>query len=105
MASSRDDPSKLRKIALLLERLRPDIVALQEVDEDSHWNGRLNLLAYLQEHTRLGDRRGLTYEGVYGFGFGTWDFVEDDQEESAMLTLSEAVQRVVDLAAQVSNIK
>ena len=43
----------LRKIALLLERLRPDVVALQEVDEDSHWNGRLNLLAYLQEHTRF----------------------------------------------------
>ncbi len=41
------------KIAHLLERLAPDVVALQEIDEDSHWNGRLNLLEYLREHTRL----------------------------------------------------
>lgn len=41
------------KIAQLLERLKPDVVALQEIDEDSHWNGRLNLLEYLREHSHL----------------------------------------------------
>lgn len=41
------------KIAHLLERLKPDVVALQEIDEDSHWNGRLNLLEYLREHSHL----------------------------------------------------
>jgi endonuclease/exonuclease/phosphatase family metal-dependent hydrolase len=42
----------LRRIAALLGRLQPDIVALQEVDENSHWNGRINLLEYLREHMR-----------------------------------------------------
>ena len=41
------------KIAHLLERLKPDVVALQEIDEDSHWNGRLNLLDYLREHSQM----------------------------------------------------
>jgi endonuclease/exonuclease/phosphatase family metal-dependent hydrolase len=41
------------RIAHLLERLRPDVVALQEIDEDSHWNGRLNLLEYLREHAGI----------------------------------------------------
>lgn len=40
----------LDRIAHLLRRLRPDIVALQEVDEDSHWNRHINLLQYLQEN-------------------------------------------------------
>ena len=41
------------KIAHLLERLKPDVVALQEIDEDSHWNGRLNLLEYIREHAHM----------------------------------------------------
>ena len=41
------------KIARLLERLKPDVVALQEIDEDSHWNGRLNLLEYIREHAHM----------------------------------------------------
>ncbi len=40
----------LDRIAHLLRRLRPDIVALQEVDESSHWNKHINLLDYLQEN-------------------------------------------------------
>ena len=39
----------LNKIAHLLKRVSPDIAALQEVDEDSHWNKRIHLLEYLQE--------------------------------------------------------
>lgn len=39
----------LNRVAHLLHRLQPDIVALQEVDEDSHWNRRIHLLDALQE--------------------------------------------------------
>lgn len=38
----------LSRIAELLVDLDADVVALQEVDEDSHWNGRLNLLETLR---------------------------------------------------------
>lgn len=40
----------LLKIASLLHKLNPDLVALQEVDVDSHWNDRINLLEFLREH-------------------------------------------------------
>jgi len=39
----------LRKIAQLLAETGADVVALQEVDEDSHWNRRINLLECLQQ--------------------------------------------------------
>ncbi len=41
----------LNRIAHLLRRASPDVVALQEVDEDSHWNKRIHLLDYLQRET------------------------------------------------------
>ena len=37
----------LQRIVRLLQREQPDIVALQEVDADSHWNRRIHLLEYL----------------------------------------------------------
>jgi len=50
-------PGRLRKnllrIALLLRRLRPDVVALQEVDEDSHWNDRVNLLEFIRHYAEF----------------------------------------------------
>lgn len=50
-------PSKIRRnlvrIAHLLEGLKPDVVALQEVDEDSHWNGHVNLLEFLRVHAHF----------------------------------------------------
>ncbi|HEX9781546.1 MAG TPA: endonuclease/exonuclease/phosphatase family protein [Opitutaceae bacterium] len=69
-------PERLRrnltKIAHMIDRLQPDVVALQEVDEDSHWNDRLNLLEYIRVHanfphavmgvnTRRGGRKVLNY--------------------------------------------
>jgi endonuclease/exonuclease/phosphatase family metal-dependent hydrolase len=39
----------LGKIIELLVDFQPDIVALQEIDEDSRWNGNLDLLEYLRE--------------------------------------------------------
>lgn len=43
----------LRKIAGLLERLKPDVVALQEIDERSRWAGNFDHLDYLRVHTRF----------------------------------------------------
>jgi endonuclease/exonuclease/phosphatase family metal-dependent hydrolase len=40
----------LRKIAGLLDRLAPDIVALQEIDECSRWSGNFDHLDYLRVH-------------------------------------------------------
>lgn len=49
----------LNRIAKLLRRIGPDIVALQEVDEDSHWNKRIHLLDSLKQeagfaHSQMG---------------------------------------------------
>ena len=43
----------LRRIATLLERLAPDVVALQEIDENSRWAGNFDHLDYLRVHTRF----------------------------------------------------
>jgi endonuclease/exonuclease/phosphatase family metal-dependent hydrolase len=43
----------LRKIAALLDRLAPDVVALQEIDERSRWAGNFDHLDYLRVHTRF----------------------------------------------------
>jgi endonuclease/exonuclease/phosphatase family metal-dependent hydrolase len=40
----------LRKIAALLVRLNPDVVALQEIDECSLWAGNFDHLDYLRVH-------------------------------------------------------
>ncbi len=62
----------LDRISHLLRRLRPDIVALQEVDERSHWNKHVNLLdeikqgasyshGFLGIHNRRSGRKQLAY--------------------------------------------
>lgn len=62
----------LDRIAALLRRAKPDLVGLQEVDADSHWNRRIHLLKQLQEkagfadsamgiHNRRAGRRPLAY--------------------------------------------
>ncbi|MBA3848880.1 MAG: endonuclease [Opitutus sp.] len=45
--------AQLRRIAGLIQRLDADIVALQEIDENSRWAGSFDHLAYLSEHTGL----------------------------------------------------
>jgi len=37
----------LQKISKLLDELKPDIVALQEIDENSRWSGSFDHLSYL----------------------------------------------------------
>ncbi len=43
--------NNLLKIARLIKEAGPDVVALQEVDESSHWNKHLHLLEHLAENT------------------------------------------------------
>lgn len=43
--------ANLRKIARLIGELKPDVVALQEVDERSLWAGNFDHLEYLRLHT------------------------------------------------------
>ncbi len=45
--------SNLMKIARLIQRLNADIVALQEIDENSRWNGSFDHLAFLSANTGL----------------------------------------------------
>jgi endonuclease/exonuclease/phosphatase family metal-dependent hydrolase len=42
--------NNLRKIAKLIEKLQPDVVALQEIDENSRWAGNFDHLDYLRLH-------------------------------------------------------
>jgi endonuclease/exonuclease/phosphatase family metal-dependent hydrolase len=51
--------TNLLKIARLITRLEADIVAFQEIDEDSRWSGSFDHLEFLRAHT------GLAY-AVYG---------------------------------------
>lgn len=76
--SSRGIERSLRRVAHLLRTVGADIVALQEVDEDSHWNRRIHLLDFLQEqagyeHAYLGvhNRRAGVLPLAYGNGILT----------------------------------
>jgi endonuclease/exonuclease/phosphatase family metal-dependent hydrolase len=68
----------LSRVGRLLQRVDADIVALQEVDEDSHWNRGIHLLDVLQEqvgypHAYLGvhNRRAGKLQLAYGNGLLT----------------------------------
>ena len=63
----------LLKIARLIQRLGADIVALQEIDENSRWNGSFDHLAFLSENSGLpyavhgvNNRRGGRFHLNYG---------------------------------------
>jgi len=53
MTSARRIRMNLRRIAALLTRLNPDIVALQEIDECSRWAGNFDHLDYLRSFVDL----------------------------------------------------
>ncbi|MSU23957.1 MAG: endonuclease [Opitutus sp.] len=50
LTSQRKLRVNLRRIAALLDRLKADIVALQEIDERSRWAGNFDHLDYLRVH-------------------------------------------------------
>lgn len=53
LTSERKIRVNLRRIAALLARLEPDVVALQEIDENSRWAGSFDHLDYLRAHARF----------------------------------------------------
>ena len=53
LTSQRKLQANLRRIAALLDRLAPDVVALQEIDERSRWAGNFDHLDYLRVHARF----------------------------------------------------
>jgi endonuclease/exonuclease/phosphatase family metal-dependent hydrolase len=53
ITSRRKIRTNLLKIAKLLQSLQPDIVALQEIDEDSLWAGSFNQLDFLRDFSGL----------------------------------------------------
>ena len=68
--------TNLLKIARLIVRLEADIVALQEIDQDSSWNGSFDHLEFLREHTGLAhavhgvnNRRSGRFQLNYGNAF------------------------------------
>ena len=63
----------LLRIARLIQRLKVDVIALQEIDENSRWSGSFDHLTFLREHTGLAhgahgvhNRRGGRYHLNYG---------------------------------------
>lgn len=50
LQSKRSMQAHLRRIAALLVTLDADVVALQEIDQDSSWAGNFDHLEYLREH-------------------------------------------------------
>ncbi len=51
LQTRRSMQAHLRRIAALLVKLDADVVALQEIDQDSRWAGNFDHLEYLREHT------------------------------------------------------
>lgn len=65
--------ANLRRIADLLDRLAPQVVALQEIDERSRWAGNFDHLDYLRVHSRfphtvfgINNRRSGLFNLCYG---------------------------------------
>ena len=50
LTSQRKLRVNLRKIAALINRLAPDVIAMQEIDECSRWSGNFDHLDYLRVH-------------------------------------------------------
>ena len=53
LRSAKQLRAHLVKIAKLIQRLKADIIAFQEIDENSRWSGSFDHLAFLSEHTGL----------------------------------------------------
>lgn len=73
LTSARKLRSNLHRIAKLIARLEPDIVALQEIDERSRWAGNFDQLSYLRDLTGfphavfgINNRRGGLLNLSYG---------------------------------------
>lgn len=76
LQTRRSMQAHLRRIAALLVKLDADVVALQEIDQDSRWAGNFDHLEYLREHAGyphslhgVTTRRGGVFNLCYGNAF------------------------------------
>jgi len=97
LTSDRRIRRNLDRIAGLLAECGADVVALQEVDQDSHWNRRIDLLEYLRErsgfphaiwgiNTRRAGRKPLAYGNAL---LSRWPVSEADNRPFGNKTLGE----------------
>ena len=73
LQTKRSMQSHLRRIAALLVKLDADVVALQEIDQDSSWAGNFDHLEYLRQHAGYAHSlHGVTTrrEGVFNLCYG-----------------------------------
>lgn len=82
----------LRRIAALLVKWDADVVALQEIDQDSSWAGNFDHLAYLREHTGYAHAlHGVTTrrEGIFNLCYGNAFLSRHPLEEGEAVTFGQ----------------
>jgi endonuclease/exonuclease/phosphatase family metal-dependent hydrolase len=89
LQSKRSMQAHLRRIAALLVKLDADVVALQEIDQDSSWAGNFDHLEYLREHTGYAHAlHGVTTRraGVFKLCYGNAFLSRHELEEGEAVT-------------------
>ncbi len=79
----------LRRMAALLVKLDADVVALQEIDQDSSWAGNFDHLAYLRDHTGYAHAlHGVTTrrDGLFNLCYGNAFLSRYELEEGEAVT-------------------
>lgn len=64
--SSNGIRKNLERIAAIIRKHSPDIVAFQEIDQSSHWNRHIDLLKHIQEETEY----PFSEHGIHNTRFG-----------------------------------
>tara|TARA_Y100001934_G_C12334111_1_gene766645 strand:- start:1671 stop:1907 length:237 start_codon:yes stop_codon:yes gene_type:complete len=69
--SAEDARANLSRVAKVLEREQPHVVALQEVDNNSVWNGRFNHGAYIAREASYAHHFGGQHHVSEFLNYGT----------------------------------
>lgn len=85
--------SNLTRIAKVLERERPHVVALQEVDRNSFWNGRFDHGAYLAEQANYPHHFGGCHHVSSYLDYGTALLSTLDMNDRASVKFNQALAR------------
>ena len=64
--SSNGIRKNLERIAAIIKKYSPDVVAFQEIDQSSHWNRHIDLLKHIQEETEY----PYSEHGIHNTRFG-----------------------------------
>jgi endonuclease/exonuclease/phosphatase family metal-dependent hydrolase len=78
----------LEKVSTLLQRERPDVVALQEADGPSYWSGNFHHVDYLAQRADFSHAvNGLHVDGL-GLAYGTALLSDLDLEQAEVVTFN-----------------